>query len=202
MIVIQLQMKRGHKIYWSSLCKSKERFFKTYEVKGSFFEKKTSSGWKNRFWPIFLVSPVMLLKTQLFEKELFWHSFLVLCGFKNLSEQFITGLIFSWIFLYFIKLHFVRTYKADGDFSRKMLYSRWFWPVFFRISEYRDIRKQFHWPKKDSNKCSASYKIISGKTEWMLKTIIFEKKILFQWKNTFTYFSCKTELCRCPWQLY
>ena len=198
MIVIQLQTKRGHTIYWSSLCKSKERFFKTYEVKGTFFEKKPASGWKNRFWPIFLVLPVMLLKTQLFEKELFWSVILVLCGFQNLSEQFITGLIFSWIFLYITNLHFVRTYEADGDFSRKMLPSRWFWPVFSRITEYRDIRKQFHWPKEDSNNYCASYKIISATTERMFKTKIFGKMLPFQLKKHFYIFSCNTEFCRRP----
>ena len=101
MIVINLQWQRGHKIYCNLLCKSKEpkeRFLKTYEVKGKILKKKPSSGWKNRFWTIFLVLPVMLLKTQLFEKELFWPSFLVLCSNKNLCEQFITAHGASWHF--------------------------------------------------------------------------------------------------------
>ena len=109
----------------------------------------------------------MLLKTKLFEKELFWPSFFVLCSFKNICEQFIIAHIVSWHFFCIIKLHFVRTYEADGDFSKKMLPSRWFWPVFSRITEYRDIRKQFHWPKEYSNSYFASYKIISATTEWI-----------------------------------
>ena len=69
-----------------------------------------------------------------------------------------------------------------------MLSSRWLWPVFFRISEYRDIKKQFHWPKKDSDNCYASYKIVCATTEWKLKTKSFEKKLPSQWKNKLIYF--------------
>ena len=146
------------------------------------FREKPSSGWKNRFWPIFLVLPVMLLKTQLIEKELFWPSFLVLCSIKNLSEQFITAHNVFWHFLCILKLHFVRTCKVDGDFSKNTIIFRWFWPVFSRIAEYRDIRKQFHWPKKDSNNYCASYKIISVPIEWTLKTKVFEIKLPFKWR--------------------
>ena len=74
MIVINLQLERGHQVYCNFLCKSKERFYKTCEVIGVFW-KKSSSGWKNQFRPIFLVIPVMLLKTKFFEKERFWPSF-------------------------------------------------------------------------------------------------------------------------------
>ena len=112
------------------------------------FWKKPSSGWKKRFWPVFLVLPVMLLKAQVFEKELFCPSVFVRCSIKNLNEQLITAHNNSWHFFCILKLHSVRTYEADGDFSKKMLSFRWFWPVFSRITEYRDIRKQFHWPKK------------------------------------------------------
>ena len=156
--------------------------------KEKILNKKPSSGRRNRFWTIFLVLPVMLLKTQLFEKELFRPFFLVLCSIKNLSEQFITAHIVSWHFLCIIKLHFVRTHKADGDFSERMLFSRWFWLVFSRHSEYRDIRKQFHWPKKESNKYCESYKIISAPTQWKLKTKLFEKKLPFKWKKTLLHF--------------
>ena len=84
-----------------------------------------------------------------------------------------------------------------------MLSPRWFWPVFSRITEYRDIRKQFHWFKKDSNKYCASYKIISATTVWMLKTKIFEKKVTFPLKKKHLYnFSRNTEFCRRPWQFY
>ena len=83
------------------------------------FWEKPSSGWKNRFWPIFLVLPVMLLKTQLFEEELFWPSFFVLCSIKNLSEQFITAPVVSWFFFCNLKLHFVRTYEKDGVLFKK-----------------------------------------------------------------------------------
>ena len=162
------------------------------------FWKKPSSGWKNGFWPIFLVLPVMLLKSQFFRKEIFGPSFLVLCSIKNLSEQFITARIVSWLFLCNIKLHFVRTYEADGDFCKKLLPSWWFWPVFSRITEYRDIKKQFHWPKEDSNYYCASYKIISATTEWMLKTEVFKEMLPFQWKKKFHIFSRNTEFCRCP----
>ena len=198
MIVINLQLERGHKIYWFFLCKSKERFYKTCEVIGIFL-KKPSSGWKKRFWPVFLVLPVMLLKTQLFEKEPFCPSFLVLCSNKNLSEQFIPTHIVSRHFFCIIKLHSVRTNEADGDLFKKMLSSRWFWLVFSRGTEYRDVKKQFHWPKNDSINYCASYKIISATTGWMLKTKNSKKKLPFQWKrNTFTFFSRSTEFCRRP----
>ena len=83
------------------------------------FLKKPSSGWKKRFWPVFLVLPVMLLKTKLFEKELFWPSFFVLCSIKNLCEQFITAHNVSWHSFCIIKLHFVRTYGTHGEFFKK-----------------------------------------------------------------------------------
>ena len=153
------------------------------------FWKKPPFGWKKRFWPVFLVLPVMLLKTQLFEKELFWPSFFVLCSIKNLSEQLITAHFVSWHFFCIIKLHSVRTYEADGEFSKIILSFRWFWPVSSRNTEYRDIRKQTHWPKKDSINFCASYKIISATTGWMLKRKIFKKMLPFQWKkNNFTFF--------------
>ena len=131
----------------------------------------------------------MTMKKQLFEKELCRPSFLVLCSVKNFSEHFITTHIYYWNFFRIIKLQIVRTYEAEGSFSKKMLSSRWFWPVFSRNTEYRDIRKQFRWPKKGSNKYCASYKILSATTERMLKTKVFEKKLLFQWKkNTYSFF--------------
>ena len=187
MKVINLQMQKDLKIYWNLLCNSKERFFITYEVKGNFL-KKTIFRLEKRFWPVFLVLPVMLLKTQLFEKELFRPSFLVLGSIKKFSEQFITTHFVSWHFFCIIMLLFVRTYEADGVFFKKILPSRWFWPVFSHISEYCDIRKQFHRLKKDSNKFCASYKIIFATTEWMLKTKLFEKKLPFQWKKSLLHF--------------
>ena len=110
------------------MCKSKERFFKAHEVK-ELFGKEPSSGWKNQFCPIFLVLSVMLLKTKLFEKELFWPPFFVLCSYKNLCEQFITAHIVSWHFFCIIKLHFVRTYEADGD----LLYIKCYLPHDFDL---------------------------------------------------------------------
>ena len=103
------------------MCKSKERFLKHMRSR-KFSWKKPSCAWKNQFCPIFLVLPVMLLKTKLFEKELFCASFFVLCSIKNLCEQFITAHIVSWHFFCIIKLHFVRTYEADEDFLYKQCY--------------------------------------------------------------------------------
>ena len=118
MKVINFQMQKDLKIYWNLLCNSKERFFITYEVKGNFL-KKTIFRLEKRFWPVFLVLPVMLLKTQLFEKELFRPSFLVLRSIKKFSEQFITTHFVSWHFFCIIMLLFVRTYEADGVFFKK-----------------------------------------------------------------------------------
>ena len=131
-------------------------------------------------------------------KRAFFRLLFSLCSIKNLSEQLTTAHITSWHFLYIINLHFVRTYEADGDFCKKTLSSRWFWPVFSRITEYRDIKKQFHWPKKDSNNYCASYKIIFATTEWMLKRKVFEKMLPFQWKSNFDIFARNTEFCRRP----
>ena len=154
-----------------------------------FYWKKPRSGWKNRFWPSFLVLPVMLLKTQIFQKKPFWPSFFVLCSIKNLSEQFITTHIVSWHFFCIIKLHSVRTYEADGEFSKIILSSRWFWPIFSRNTEYRDIRKQTHWPKKDSINFCASYKINSATTESLLKTERLKRSYLStEKKSTSTFF--------------
>ena len=114
LIAFNLQLQWGHKIYWILLCKSKERFFRTYKVKGKFL-KKTIFRLEKRFWPVFLVLPVMLLKTQFFEKEIIGPLFVVLCSFKNLSEQFIIAHIVFWHFFCIIKLRFDRTYEADGD---------------------------------------------------------------------------------------
>ena len=125
--------------------------------------------------------------------------FLVLCNIKNLCEQFITVHFVSRHFFCIIKLHSVRTNEADGDFSvKKMLSFRWFWHVFSRITEYRDIRKQFHWPKKFSNNYFASYKIISATTEWMLETKVSKKNYLSSEKKHFYIFSRNTEFCRPP----
>ena len=84
MIVINLQLERREKFNCNLLCKSKGRSYKTCEVIGILW-KKTSSRWKNQFLPIFLVLPVMLLKTKLFEKELIWLSSLVLCSIRNIK---------------------------------------------------------------------------------------------------------------------
>ena len=153
------------------------------------FWKKQSSGWKNRFWPIFLVLPAMLLKTQLFEKDLICPSFFVLCSIKNLTKQFITHHIVFWHFLCIIKLHFVKTYKADGDFSKRTLFRMILagFLSYCRVSRHQEANPLAQ--KKDSNKCCASYKINSAKTEWMLKTKTFKKKSHFSSeKNTFTIF--------------
>ena len=97
------------------------------------FWKKPPFGWKKRFWPVFLVLPVMLLKTQLFEKELFWPPFFVRRSIKNLSEQFITAHIVSWHFFRIIKLHFVRTYEADGEFLWEKCYVPNDFDIFFLV---------------------------------------------------------------------
>ena len=84
-----------------------------------------------------------------------------------------------------------------------MLPSWWFWPAFSRITEYRDIRKQFHWLRKDSNNFCASYEIVSATTQWMLKTKIFEKKIyLSKEKKHFYNFPRNTDFCRRPQQFH
>ena len=115
LIAFKLQLQRGHKIYWILLCNSKERFLKTYEVKGRFLKKNHLPAGKNVVLACFLVLPVMLLKTQFFKKEIFGPSFFVLCSIKNLSEQFITTHIVSWHFFCIIKLRFDRTYETVGD---------------------------------------------------------------------------------------
>ena len=189
---------KGASRFTEFLCAIQENVFLNYLRSKEIFWKKPRSGWKNRFWPSFLVLPVMLLQTQIIEKELFRPFSIVLCSIKNLSELFITTHIVSWHFFCIIKLHFVRTYEADCDFFKKILPSRWFWPVFSRITEYRDIRKQFRWPKKDSKKYCAGYKIFSATTEWMLKLKVFEKKLPFQWKKHLFIFSRNTEFCRRP----
>ena len=74
------------------------------------------------------------------------------------------------------------------SFCEKILPFRWFWPVFSHITEYRNIKKQFHWPKKDSNEYCGSYKIISATTEWKLKTTVFEKNTFPVKKNTYSFF--------------
>ena len=99
MIVISLQLQRGQKIYWNLLCKSKNVFLKQMSSKEDFWKETIFRVEKNGFGLLFLLLPVMLLKTQLFEKELFWPFFLVLCSIENLSELFITAHIVFWPFL-------------------------------------------------------------------------------------------------------
>ena len=91
----QVAIESGHKFFWVFLWKSYERFFFwKQKVKGSFFEKRRSSGrTKDNFGLFFLVLPVTLLKT-IFEKanfpteEIFWPSFLVLSSDTNLRVHF------------------------------------------------------------------------------------------------------------------
>ena len=123
-------------------------------------------------------------------KKLFRPFFLVLCIIKNLSEQFLTAHIVSFLFFLCIKkLHFVRTHKVDGDISKRTLFFRWFWPVFSRNSEYRDSRKQFHWPKKRVKQ--RLWKVQDHFcTNWVkVENKIIRTKVTFQVKkNTFTFF--------------
>ena len=100
MIVINLQLQRAPQDLLKLIVQVKKTFFWNKWVQRKIFERKPSSGWKkNGFGLLFLLLPVMLLKTQLFEKELFWPFFLVLCSIENLSELFITAHIVFWPFL-------------------------------------------------------------------------------------------------------
>ena len=132
MIVINLQLQRGLKIHWNYCASHKNVLFGHMRSKETFW-KKPSSGWKKRFWPVFLVLPVMTMKKQLFEKELCRPSFLVLCSVKNLSEHFITTHIISWRFFRIIKLQIVRTYEAEGGFSKKKCYLPDHFDLFFLV---------------------------------------------------------------------
>ena len=186
MIVINLQLERGHKIHWNLLCKSKERFYKTCEVIGIFFEK-TVFRLETRFWPVFLVLTVMLLKTQLFEKELFCPSFLVLCSIKNLSEQFIPTHIVSRHFFCIIKLHFVRTNEADGEFFKKnailpmilTCFLSWYW-----VSRHQEA---ISLAQKRFNQILCRLQDHFWTTGWMLKTKKFEKNVTFPVKKKHFY---------------
>ena len=69
-----------------------------------------------------------------------------------------------------------------------MLSSLWFWPVFSRITEYRDIRKQFHWPENIQTivlQVTRSF-LQQLSDRWKQK---ISKKVTFPVKkNTFTFF--------------
>ena len=154
------------------------------------FLKKPSSGWKKRFWPVFLVLPVMLLKTKLFEKELFWPSFFVLCSIKNLCEQFITAHIVSWHFFCIIKLHFVRTYEADGDFLYKKCYLPDDFDMFsFVLLSIATSRSSSIGPKKIQTTIVKVTRSFLQQLSECWKQKISKKILPFQWKkNSFTFF--------------
>ena len=86
----QFAIAKGPQDLLNILVQAKKCLFRTWGQR-KFFGKNHLPGGKDGFGLLFLVLPVMLLKTQVFEKELFWPSFLVLCSIKNLSEQFITA---------------------------------------------------------------------------------------------------------------
>ena len=145
----------------------------------------------------------MLLKTQLFVKELFWPSFLVLCSTKNLSEQFITTHIVFWLFFCNIKLQFVRTYEADGDFFKKfaifpitlacfLSYCWVSWHQEANPSAQKWIEQLLC--KLQDQFCTNCLKV-ENKNFW--------KKVTFQVKKKHFYiFARNTEFCRRPWQIY
>ena len=99
MIVISLQLQRGHKIYWNLLCKSKKRFSKTNEFKGRFLKGNHLPGGKKRFWPTFPVITCDAVENTIVWKRAILAFFLVLCSIENLSEVFITVHIVFWHFL-------------------------------------------------------------------------------------------------------
>ena len=113
LIAFNLQTQRGQKIYWILLCKSKERFFKTYKVKGKFL-KKTIFRLEKTVLACFPGITCDAVENTIFWKRDIWAVF-VLWSIKNLSEQFITAHNVSWHFFCIIKLRFDRTYEADGD---------------------------------------------------------------------------------------
>ena len=152
------------------------------------FEKQPSSGWKNRFWPIFLVLPVMLLKTQLFEKEVFWPSFLFLCSAKNLTKQFISAHIVFWNFLCIIKLHFVRTYKADGDFSNRTLFFPMILANFLSYCWVSRHQEAIPLAQKKVKQILCKLQDLFC-TNWVkVENKIFRKKLPFQWKKRLLHF--------------
>ena len=152
------------------------------------FWRNSSSWWKRRFWPIFLVLPVMLLKTQLIEKELFRPSFLVQCSIKNLSEHFKTTHTVSWHFFCIIKLHFVWTYEADGEFLWKNAAFPTILTCFFSyywVSQHQEAiplaQKRFKRVlcKLQDHFCNNWVKVEHKS---------FRKKITFQWSRTLIHF--------------
>ena len=166
---------------------AKKRLFKTWGQR-KFFGETHLSGGKDGFGLLFLVLPVMLLKTQLFEKELFRPSFLVLCSIKNLSEHFITTHIVSWHFFCIIELHFVRTYEADGEF----LWKNATFPIiltcflsYYWVSQHQEAiplaQKRFKRVlcKLQDHFCNNWVKVENKS---------FQKKIPFQWKRTLIHF--------------
>ena len=167
------------------------------------FWRRPFSGWMNRFWPIFLVLPVMLLKTQRFEKELFPPSFLVLCSIKNLSEQFITTHIVSWRFFCIIKLHFSRTYEADGKFFWKNAIFLMILTCF--LSYYWVTRHQEAIPLAQKRFKQVLCKLqdhfcnnwLNAENKNFRKIVTFPVK-----KKQFYIFSRNAEFCRRPQQFY
>ena len=163
------------------------------------FWKRPSSGWKKRFWPVFLVLPVMLLKTQVFEKELFWPSFFVRCSIENLSEQIITAHIVFWHYFCIIKLQFVRTCEADGEFLWKTAIFPMILTCFFSyywVSRHQEsnplAQKRFKQVlcKLQDQFCNNCV-IVENRT--------FRKEVTFPLKkNTSTFFFRYTEFCRRP----
>ena len=145
----------------------------------------------------------MLLKTQLFEKELFSPSFSVLCSIKNLSEQLTTAHITCWHFLCIIKLHFVRTYEADGKFLWKNAIFLMILTCFFSyywVSRHQDaiplVQKRFKQVlcKLQDHFCNNCVNVENKN---------FRKKSYFSSEKKHLYnFSRNTEFCRRPWQFY
>ena len=131
----------------------------------------------------------MLLKTQLFEKDLFWPSFFVLCSIKNLSEQFITAPVVSWLFFCNLKLHFVRTYEADGD----CLYKKCYLPDDFDLLSL--VLLSIATSRSDSIGPKKIQTIIVQVTRSFLQQLcecwkqnFSKKKLPFQWKKTLLQF--------------
>ena len=133
------------------------------QVKRIFLRKRRSSGWKNSFGLLFLVSPLLLLKTQLFEIKRFflWKNllafFAVLWSFKNFSQQFITS-------------HIV---------------SRPFCPIY----SFTSLKLTFFENCKASTQICATLRILSVSCKSMFKTQTLEKRAKVQGKNHLSHFN-------------
>ena len=128
---------KGASRFTEIFCASEKKVFWKHKRSNEFFWKKHSPGWKKLFLACFPGITCEAVENTIFWKRASFAIFycFVLCSIKNLSEQLTTAHITSWHFLCIIKLHFVRTYEAVGDFCNKTLPSWWFWPVSSRITE-------------------------------------------------------------------